>query len=326
MNLRGVLIPNKTVLAPMAGITDSPFRRICREFGAGLLFSEMISADALVRDRPETLFLARFTESERPIGIQLFGSDPEIMAGAAQRLESMQPDFIDINFGCPVKKVVNRGAGSALLRDLDSLAKIAEKTIQATSLPVLAKIRSGWAESETVAVPAARKLEGAGIAAITIHPRSRSMAFKGKANWQHIAEIKQSISIPVIGNGDIKSPADAKKIMIETGCDLIMIGRAALGNPWIFSQTLSILNGGVEPDPPTARDKIETCMRQFVMAVDWLGERKAIFEMRKHVSWYTKGLPGGSKLRNTIFRLNRLEDVKNCLIEFLKQTNDKVLV
>lgn len=317
MTLNGISMPSVTVLAPMAGVTDSPFRRICRELGAGLVFSEMISADALAREQQATYALTRFLQQERPIGIQIFGSNPQIMATAAQRLMPIKPDFIDINFGCPVKKVVNRGAGSALLRDLKAMARITSAVVKATPIPVLAKIRSGWLSSHTVAVQAAHVLQDCGVVAVTLHPRSRCMAFKGKANWALIGEIKQNVSIPVIGNGDIDSAEDAQRMISETGCDYVMIGRAALGNPWIFAQSNTILSGKTEYHNPTFREKIEMCIRQLKDEVEWVGEYRAVRQMRKHVAWYLKGMPDSSQVRADIFCLTRCEEIERRLIGFL---------
>lgn len=316
MILSGVAIPSRTVLAPLAGVTDSPFRRICRELGAGLVFSEMVSADGLARNQEASMSLARFCPSERPIGIQIFGSDAETMAIAAQRLLPLKPDFIDINFGCPVKKVVNRGAGAALLKDLNTLAQITRSVVQATPIPVTAKIRSGWDSIHTVAIDAARTLEDCGVAAITIHPRSRTMAFEGNADWTLIGKIKQTVSIPVIGNGDVNTAEDAARMISETGCDFVMIGRAALGNPWIFSQANAVLQGEKDYLTPNPRERIEMYIRHLRDEVEWLGEYRAVRYMRKHISWYLKGMPNNSSVRASIFRLTRFEEIESCLREF----------
>jgi tRNA-dihydrouridine synthase B len=319
MILSGIRIPNLTVLAPMAGVTDSPYRRICRELGAGLVFSEMISADALARNQQATLSLIRFRSQERPIGIQIFGSDPKVMADAAERLLPIKPDFIDLNFGCPVRKVVNRGAGSALLKDLDAMAQIARAVVKVTPIPVLAKIRSGWLNTQTIAAQAAQMLEDCGVAGITLHPRSRCMAFTGNADWEIIGEIKRLVSIPVIGNGDIKSAEDTRRMIAETNCDLVMIGRAVLGNPWIFAQSNAVLNNQSEFYTPTLREKVDMCIRHLRDEVEWIGEYRAVRLMRKHIGWYLKGAPNSSKIRQELYRFTRSEEIECHLLNFLQR-------
>ncbi|MDZ7346263.1 MAG: tRNA dihydrouridine synthase DusB, partial [candidate division KSB1 bacterium] len=223
-------------LAPLAGWSDSPFRQLCREFGADLVYSEMISADGVGRNQAKTLKLAEFVESERPIGLQVFGAEPETVAEAARILAQLKPDFIDLNFGCPAKKVVRRGAGSALLSDLPLLQKIAAAAVRAVDLPVTAKLRSGWDAASINVVEAARRLADVGIVALTVHPLTQTMQFSGKADWEIIRRVVEAVSIPVIGNGDVKSPADAQRMFKTTGCRGVMIGRAASANPWIFRQ------------------------------------------------------------------------------------------
>jgi len=301
-------------LAPLAGWTDGIFRRVCREFGAGMCFTEMVSADGIVRNQQKTLHFLSFNQSERPIAFQLFGSDAESLAGAAEIVSTFGPDFIDINFGCPVKKVVKRGAGSALLKDLDGLRKIARAVVDATDIPVTAKIRSGW--DRNIALDICHILEDAGIAAITIHPRTRAQAFGGKANWEIIAEAKRAVSIPVIGNGDIKSPQDAVRMLKTTDCDLVMVGRAARGNPWIFNQINELLSGRKTFSVPTYSERIQVLVRHLTESVVQYGEGKAVRMMRKHAIFYLKGMPEATKLRVAINRLDHLDDVLKLLKDY----------
>ncbi len=317
MMLGNVRIKGKVVLAPLAGVTDSSFRWICRQLGAAAVFTEMISADGLVRESQKTREYMAFREAERPIGFQLFGSDPEIMAQAAEIAAEMKPDFIDLNFGCPVKKVVKRGAGAALLKDVALVGKIARAVVKVSPAPVTAKIRKGWNQKSANALEIARELEQAGVAAITVHGRTQSEMFRGTADWEIIAEIKRKISIPVIGNGDVRSAEDAKKMLDETGCDLVMIGRGALGNPWIFQQANYFLETGELLPPPTPQQKLEIILRHLDDRVQGEQSKRALFEMRKHLSWYVKGLPGCAHVRAQLFQLNELGEVKDKLVEYL---------
>jgi len=314
MILGNVQLNGLAILAPLAGVTDSTFRLICKQHGAALAFSEMVSADGLVHDDVTTKHYTFFRNEERPIGIQIFGSDPWMMADAAQRIEVIAPDFIDLNFGCPVKKVVKRGAGAAILKNLALMKKIASAVVNSTSLPILAKIRSGWDQSQINAVEAAQILEDCGISAITIHPRTQTQLFKGQANWEIIKQVKESVSIPVIGNGDIKNPIDAKTMIAETNCDLIMIGRAALGNPWIFSQINHFIETNSLDESPISYDLIlHTCLKHLELTIKAKGEYRGLMEMRKHLAWYLKGLPFSSMLRATLFKLTKMKDVKEQL-------------
>ena len=328
MILGKVQLNGLAVLAPLAGVTDSSFRLICRQHGAALVFSEMVSADGLVHNQVKTLQYLSFQTEERPIGIQIFGSDPAIMAKAAKRVEAIAPDFIDLNFGCPVKKVVKRGAGAAVLKDLTLLRKITSAVTAATSLPVMAKIRSGWSESQINAMEAAQILEDCGVCAITVHPRFQSQLFRGHANWKIIQQVKQAVSIPVIGSGDIHNPLDAKKMLTETGCDLIMIGRAALGNPWIFNQINHYLKkNSLNDSPITIEQRLNICLQHLEWVVRDKGEYCGVREMRKHLAWYIKGLPNSSSFRATLFTLTKVNQIKDELINYfqkLKQISDIV--
>lgn len=317
MILGKVRIKGKVVLAPLAGVTDSSFRWICRQLGAAAVFTEMISADGLVRDSQKTREYMAFRKAERPIGFQLFGSDPEVMARAAKIAGEMQPDFIDLNFGCPVKKVVKRGAGAALLNDVKLAGKIASAVVKVSPVPVTAKIRKGWNKESENALEVARKLEQAGVAAITVHGRTQSEMFRGAADWEIIAEIKRGISIPVIGNGDVRSAEEAKKMLDKTGCDLVMIGRGAMGNPWIFQQVNHYLETGELLPPPTPEQRLAIILQHLDDRVQGEQSKRALFEMRKHLSWYVKGLPGCAQIRAQLFQLDELSEVKNKLTEYL---------
>ncbi|MBN2090994.1 tRNA dihydrouridine synthase DusB [candidate division KSB1 bacterium] len=316
MFLGNVKIEQKTVLAPLAGVSDSPFRQICRIYGAGLVFTEMVSADGLVHESEKTRQYLRFEQMERPIGVQLFGDDPEVMATATQIVAAEAPDLIDINLGCPVPKVTKRGAGAALLQNLKQIEKIVSAMVRATSIPILAKVRSGWNEDKIVAVDLARMLEQLGLAGITIHGRTQTMKFSGRADWSIIQLVKAAVKIPVIGNGDITRPEDARQMLDETGCDLVMIGRGAFGNPWIFKRINHYLTNGVILPEPTPSERLDICLGQFKMMTQSYPERSTVFEARKHIGWYTKGIPQGAQFRNKVFHLTDKIDVEQALIDY----------
>lgn len=302
-----------SALAPLAGWSDSPFRQLCREFGADLVFSEMISADGTVRNQAKTITLAEFSESERPIGLQIFGAEPETVAEAVRILSRLKPDFIDLNFGCPAKKVVRRGAGSALLKDLPLMQKIAAAAVRATDLPVTAKLRSGWDAASINAVEAAKRLADVGIAALTVHPRTQTMQFSGKADWQIIRQVVEAVSIPVIGNGDVKSAADARRMLDETGCRGVMVGRAACGNPWIFLQIRRYLDRGIPPSDPSPAERAQTALDHLQRTIEKMGERQAVAFMRKQLIHYFKGLPHASLIRQQLVTATGFQDVEAAL-------------
>lgn len=312
-----VTIPGPAVLAPMAGVTDLPFRKICKEHGAALLFSELVSAQGLTRRNSRSYTFFRFEETERPFGIQLFGSEPDLMAEAAQIVEEFKPDIIDINFGCPVPKVVRKNSGSALLREPKLVGKIIESVVKAVQTPVTAKIRSGW--DRVNAVEVARIVEDAGAKAIAVHGRTQKMGFSGKADWDVIASVKRTVSIPVIGNGDIFSAEDAARMFDETGCDLVMIGRGVLGNPWIFEQIGSYLKNNSLLPMPTYEERIMTCLRHFNFALCEKGESTGLRSMRKHIGWYTKGMPNSSEFRVIIMHLDDPDRVREELLGYLNR-------
>jgi len=275
----------------------------------GLIFTEMASADALVRNKTRTMDICRFTAAERPIGIQLFGAEAETLGRAAAIVAAeLQPDFIDINFGCPAKKVVKRGGGSALMRDLSLLEAIGRAVVSASPIPVTAKLRAGW--NDHVVVEACQQLEAVGIAAVTIHPRTQKMGFKGAADWRLIAAVKEAVRIPVIGNGDVTCAADALRMFAETGCDLVMIGRAAQGNPWIFHQTIAMLRDGIEIPPPAAAERLRLCLHHLDLQEETYGAQVAVLTMRKHIASYLKGLPHATEVKAQIFRQTNIAQVR----------------
>ncbi|HDP99933.1 MAG TPA: tRNA dihydrouridine synthase DusB [bacterium] len=316
-------LDGKALLAPLAGVADSCFRRICREMGAAVVFTEMVSAEGLIRENDKTLGYLFFQSEERPIGFQLFGANPRVLAVATEMALSRGPDFIDLNFGCPVKKVISRGAGAALMRDPNLMAKIAEAVVKKSTVPVIAKIRKGWDDNSANAVEVATILEQNGIAAITIHPRTRSQQFRGKADWDMIARVKQAVSIPVIGNGDLRSPLDVEAMLKQTGCDLVMIGRASLGNPWIFRDVNHYLNTGQLLPPPTFEERFRVMWRHYHQKIQLSGRKLAILEMRKHLVWYLKGLPGSSQIRAEIFKISEPELIKDTISKYFSRLSEK---
>lgn len=312
-------------LAPQAGVSESPFRRLCRAFGADVVVSEFVSAEAIVRKNERTMDYLRFDEAERPIGVQIFGADPAAMGDAAAFVtDAFRPDFVDINFGCPVKKVVKRNGGSGCLRDLSLVADIIRAVEAATPLPVTAKIRSGFDESTRDPVRIARTCEDAGAQVITLHPRTRADMYSGHARWSEIAAIKQAVSVPVVGNGDIRSGADAARMRDETGCDGIMIARGSHGDPWIFKQARAALDGLAIPPGPTVEQRFDVCLTHAQNAIDFddVPER-AVREFRKHLGWYTKGLPNGKALRQELFQVTSLADMREHLERYLDEARER---
>jgi tRNA-dihydrouridine synthase B len=315
MDIKAILRKNPLVLAPMAGITDLPFRIICREMGAGLLYSEMVSAEALIRSQSRTFGMLATDPAERPVVFQIFGSRPGSMAGAARVLSDQPIDCIDINMGCPVPKVLKSGAGSALLRDLVLAKEIMSAVVGASKLPVTIKIRLGWDAKSIIAIELAQAAEAAGVAAVTVHARTKVMGFSGKADWSMIKAVRESIGIPVIGNGDVRSAQDAKRMLDETGCDGVMIGRAIEGNPWIFREAKHYIETGIVPPHPALEEREAVMLRHLNDVVNLLGGKVGVREMRKHLCWYTKGLPGGAEFRQKVNHLESVEDVKRSIRE-----------
>ncbi|MBN1758837.1 MAG: tRNA dihydrouridine synthase DusB [Chitinispirillaceae bacterium] len=286
----------------MAGITDPVFRSICKEHGADVTVSEMVSVDGIVYGADATFDLMRFESTERPIGIQLFGADPQRFAeSTALVAQRFKPDFIDLNAGCPVPKVVKRNGGASLLKDLKQFERIVYAMVNASSIPVTVKLRSGWYKDQWVDVDFARCAQECGACAVTLHPRSQTMGFSGHSCWERIGEVKQSVAIPVIGNGDILNGKDALAMLRQTGCDGLMVGRGAYGNPWIFSEIRAVISGRPYT-PPSSQEKLRLALSHIEHYRYTYGEYRAAREMKKHVSWYIKGIPGASQWRDRIFR------------------------
>ena len=314
-----VEIDNQVVLAPMAGICDSAFRRIAKSMGCGLLSSEMVSDKALMYNNWKTQSMLYMTDSERPISQQIFGSGAESFKIAAAYIEeNMKPDIIDINMGCPVTKVaVKAQAGSALLKDPDKIRDIVSAVVDTVDLPVTAKIRSGWNNKCINAVEIAKIVEDCGASAITVHPRTREERYGIRANWSIIKEVKENVSIPVIGNGDIFTCYDAKRMIDETGCDAIMIGRGVLGNPWLIKQCIEYLDEGIEPERVTLEERIEMIKRHAELLSDIRPEKVAMHKMRTHAAYYLKGRYRSSEIKPRLFKMNTKEELFDLLDEYV---------
>jgi len=309
---------NRAALAPLAGVTDSVFRRICAGFGARPVMIGMISSDGYVRGKPgsKTERLLRFCESERPIGFQFFGSDPDIMAEAAYKARDLKPDFIDINAGCPMKKIVTKGSGAALLKNPELLGRIVERVVHRSTVPVTVKIRSGWDFSSINAVDVARICVDAGVSALIVHPRTRSQGFGGLADHTVIRAVREAVDVPVIGSGDIAAPDDAVSMLEETGADAVMIGRRAKGNPWIFKPIMERLRGDeVSKTPPTG-ERMDLVLRHIDMLSEEVSERFAVLNMRKFIGWYSKGASGGKSFCQRVFRAETVEEMKRIIRDF----------
>lgn len=306
-------------LAPQAGVSESPFRRLCRDFGADVVLTEFVSAEGIVRENERTASYLRFDDEERPIGVQIFGADPPTMGEAAALVtETWSPDFVDINFGCPVKKVVKRNGGSGCLRDLGLVGRIIAAVRRATPLPVTVKIRSGFDEATRDPVKIGRVCQDAGASMITLHPRTRADMYSGKARWEEITALVRALEIPVIGNGDIRTGEDARAMKETTDCFGIMIARGSHGAPWLFRQSRAALDGTAVPEEPDVRTRFQICIRHAENAVAFEHDaEKAVREFRKHLGWYVKGLPDGRSLRKRLFRVNDLSEVRAVLREYL---------
>ena len=297
-NIDNIKIKNQIVLAPMAGISNSAYRRICKEMGCGLIYAEMVSDKAITFSNKKTLDMLYMTEEERPLN------------------DNMHPDIIDINMGCPVPKVAVRSqAGSALLKTPEKIYEIVSAVVKAVNVPVTVKIRSGWDSKSINAVEVAKVIEKAGASAICVHPRTRSQGYSGKSDWNIIKDVKKAVSIPVIGNGDIKTPYDAKRMLEETGCDAVMIGRGVLGNPWLIKNTINYLDGK-EVIEPALIDRVNMCLKHLSLLLDLKGEKIAALEIRNHIGWYFKGVKGANELKNKVYQTSNIHDIISLLNEF----------
>lgn len=315
MKIGNVATDNNIFLAPMAGITDLPFRLICKEKGAGLVYTEMVSAKALLYGDEKTKLLLKTCKEERPLAVQIFGSDIESIAYASKYVSEFA-DIVDINMGCPAPKVVKNGDGSRLLLDLELVKQIVETAVKNSKVPVTVKIRKGWDEEHIVALEAAKIIEQAGASAITVHGRTRSQYYSGEADWEIIKKVKETVKIPVIGNGDLKCAEDVEKAFKFSNVDGVMIGRATLGNPWIFSQTLEYLKTGKKISKPSNEERLNIILKHIELEINEKGERVAIKEMRKHISAYTKSLKDSSQFRNKMNTLETKKEVIDCLKEY----------
>lgn len=315
MKIGNVELENNIILAPMAGVSDLPFRLLCREQGAGMVCTEMVSAKAISFHNKNTVALLKTSPAEHPVSLQLFGADPDIISEMAAYIEERDFDVLDLNMGCPVPKVAGNGEGSALMRNPKLVEQIVSKTVRAIKKPVTVKIRKGFTASEVNAVEIARIAEASGAAAVAVHGRTREQYYTGTADWDIIRQVKEAVSIPVIGNGDVDSAGKAKQLLDETGCDGVMVGRGARGNPWIFREIRDYLATGELPPRPSKEEVRDMMLRHTRMEIEYKGEYTGIREMRKHISWYTAGYPNSAKLRGCINEVKSYQKLEEMLME-----------
>lgn len=320
-----VKINNNIVLAPMAGISNSAFRKIVKEFGCGLVYAEMVSDKAICYNNQKTIDMLYMTDFERPIAQQIFGSDKDSFVTSAKYIEkTMKPDIIDINMGCPVPKVALRAqAGAALLKSPDKIFDIVKNVVDSINVPVTVKIRSGWDKNSINAVEVAKIIEKAGAKAICIHPRTRTQGYSGKADWNIIKLVKEAVTIPVIGNGDVTTPELALQMLKETKCDAVMIGRGVLGNPWLISQSIELINGNTNYYKPTAIDKINMCLKHLNYLQELKSEKQAVLEIRSHVAWYLKGIDKSNEIKHKIYKCLSIRDIISILNNFKEELKDE---
>lgn len=316
-----VTVPGRVILAPMAGVTDLPFRLLCKEKGADLIYTEMVSAKGIYYNSKNTEALMEIREEERPAALQLFGSEPDIISSMAARIEERNFDILDLNMGCPVPKVVNNGEGSALLKNIPLAEKIISSTVKAVRKPVTVKFRKGFHDGEEQAVDLAKAAEAAGAAAVAVHGRTREQYYSGTADWDIIRRVKDSVSIPVIGNGDVFSGEDAERMFLQTGCDAVMVGRGAKGNPWIFSQIKHYFETGETLPKPDLRELLAMILRHAKMQTEWKGELYGMRQMRSHFAWYTSGYPNSAAMRRRVNEIEKIGDLER-IIESVSQGMD----
>ena len=322
MKIGKINIKNPVLLAPMAGVTDLPFRIICKEMGADIVYTEFVSSNGIIRENKKTLDMIRFIDQERPIGVQIFGEDPEVVGLSAKMVEDhFSPDIIDINYGCPVPKVTKKGAGSAALKDLSLMRRITQSVLRnVKNTPITVKMRSGWSSDSKVFLEAGKILEEIGVSAITLHPRTTSQRFQGEADWKSIKILKENVNIPVIGNGDVKNVNDYKRIKEETGCDAVMIGRASLGNPWIFNQ-IKEYKQNLEVSDIEISNILKICVRHYELLKENREERICVNLTKKHFSWYLKGFKNASQWRKKILFSKNIEEIEESIENIKKEVS-----